>query len=83
MYFLLCLSEISSKGLAGVQPPVGQILKSGTSLGFLSTFQTLLLLSSRGLAGVLPPAGQIFEKWHFLENFVNFGELFCAIQAGV
>ena len=42
-----------------------------------------LCLSSRGLAGVLPPAGQIFEKLHFLENFVNFGESFNAFQAGV
>ena len=22
---------------------------------------------------MLPPAGQIFEKWHLLENWVNFG----------
>ena len=32
--------------------------------------------SSRVLAGVLPPAGQIFEKMHFLEIVVNFGD-FC------
>ena len=33
------------------------------------------------LAGVLPPAGQIFENWHFLENFVNFGEVFLCLSS--
>ena len=31
---------------------------------------------------MLPPAGQIFEKLHFLEIFVNFGELFAPFKHG-
>ena len=34
------------------------------------------------LAGLLPPAGQIFEKMHFLEIVVNFGELFVIFKHG-
>ena len=58
-------------------------LKKRTSAIILSIFRSLLCLSSRGLAGVLPPVGQSFDKMHFLENFVNLAEMFCAFQAGV
>ena len=75
--------RLSSRGLAGVLPPVGQILKKCTSLRILSILANFLCLPSRGLAGVLPPAGQSFEKLHFLENFVNLGEFFNDFQAGV
>ena len=40
----------------------------------LNAFPNILQFSSTVLAGVLHPAGQIFEKWHFLEDFVNLGE---------
>ena len=37
-----------------------------------------------GPAGVLPPADQIFEKLHFLEKCVNFGEfLLCLSSRGL
>ena len=50
---------------------------------FLWFFWYVLWLSSRGLAGVLPPAGQIFEKWHLLDFFCDFFDMFCDFQAGV
>ena len=34
------------------------------------------------LAEVLPPVGQIFEKMHFLENFVNFGDFVMPFKQG-
>ena len=36
-----------------------------------------------GLAGVLPPAGQMFEKLHFLQIFVNFGDFLCLSSRGL
>ena len=63
----------SSRGLAAVLPPAGQIFEKVRFLeNFVNFGDFCLRLSSRGLAGVLPPAGQIFEKIHLLENFDIF-----------
>ena len=54
--------RLSSRGLAGVLPPAGQIFEKLQFLEILAILVNFLRLSSMGLAGVLPPAGQIFEK---------------------
>ena len=57
-------------------------MKNVTSSQIVSILAKTCAPSSRGLARVLPPAGQIFEKWHFLEIFDNFGELFAPFKHG-
>ena len=57
----------SSRDLAGVLPPAGQIFENDTFLILDADLGNFLRISSRGLAGVLPPAGQIFEKCHLLD----------------
>ena len=75
--------RFSSRVLAGVLPPAGQIFEKWRPLENVERFSELFLqFSSRVLAGVLPPAGQFFEKWHLLKIFDTFLYFFATFKQG-